>query len=57
MAKINNANNIKRGEIIIYKTAKNEVDLKVRLEKETILLTQQQVGQLFDVKKQRSQNM
>lgn len=37
--------------MIIYKTAKNEVDLKVRLEKETILLTQQQVGQLFDVKK------
>lgn len=51
MAKISNTNDIKRGEIIIYKTAKNEVDLKVRFEKETILLTQQQVSRLFDVKK------
>jgi death-on-curing family protein len=42
---------LNKGEIIIYKTAKNEVDLKVRLEKETILLTQQQVGKLFDVQK------
>lgn len=51
MTKINIANDIKRGEIVIYKTTKNEVDLKVRLEKETILLTQQQVSQLFDVQK------
>src|SRR3989344_4347642 len=51
MKKFDNTNGTKRGEMVIYKTAKNEVDLKVRLEKETILLTQQQVSRLFDVQK------
>ena len=47
MAKIDKTSEIKRGEIIIYKTAKNEVDLSVRLEKETIWLTQKQIATLF----------
>jgi prophage maintenance system killer protein len=37
----------KKGEIIIYKTPKNEVELKVKLEKETIWLTQDQIAVLF----------
>lgn len=44
-------NNMQRGEIIIYKTSKNEVELRVRMGRETVLLTQQQVSQLFDVQK------
>lgn len=44
-------NNIKQGEIIIYKTAKNEVDLKVRLEKETIWLNLNQIAYLFNTDK------
>ncbi len=40
-------NDTKRGEIVIYKTAKNEVDLKVRLEKETIWLDTRQMAFLF----------
>ena len=32
----NKNNDFKKGEKIIYKTAKNEVGLKVKLEKETI---------------------
>ena len=47
MAKIDKTSEIKRGDIIIYKTAKNEVDLSVRLEKETIWLTQKQIATLF----------
>jgi len=37
----------KKGEVIIYKTSKNEVELKVRLEEETVWLTQQQIALLF----------
>ena len=37
----------KKGEIIIYKTPKNEVELKVKLEKDTIWLTQDQIALLF----------
>lgn len=48
MTKINNTEERKRGEIILYKTAKNEVDLKIRLEKETVWLTQKQIATLFD---------
>ena len=51
MAKISSANDIKRGEIVIYKTAKNEVDLKVRLEKETIWLNLNQISFLFNTDK------
>lgn len=49
MEKINNTNDIKRGAIIIYKTAKNEVDLKVRMEKETVWLDAHQIALLFRV--------
>lgn len=51
MARISNTDNLKRGEIIIYKTAKNEVDLKVRLEKETIWLNLNQIAYLFNTDK------
>lgn len=37
-----------RGEIVIYKPSKNEVELKVRLEHETVWLTQKQMAALFD---------
>ena len=39
--------NFKKGKIIIYKTSKNEVDLKVRFENETVWLTQAEIGELF----------
>src|SRR3990167_4341124 len=39
--------NFKKGEIIIYKTSKNEVYLDVRMEKETVWLTQNQTAVLF----------
>jgi len=41
--KINN----KKGEIIIYKTSKNEVELKVRFENENIWLSLNQIAKLF----------
>lgn len=40
-------NDFNRGEIVIYKTPQNEVELKVKLEKETIWLTQNQIALLF----------
>ena len=39
--------NFQKGEIIIYKTSQNEVELKVKLEKETIWLAQNQIALLF----------
>jgi len=42
---------IKKGEIVIYQTPKKEVELKVRLEKETVWLTQVQVALLFDTER------
>ncbi len=36
-----------RGEIIIYQTSKKEVELQVRLEKDTVWLTQSQITLLF----------
>lgn len=38
-----------KGKIIIYQTAKKEVELRVRLEKETIWLNAHQMAQIFDV--------
>ncbi len=38
-----------KGEVIIYRTAKKEVELKVRLEKETVWLDARQMAQIFDV--------
>lgn len=42
-----NKDNLRKGEIIIYKTSKNEVELEVKLEKETVWLTQNQIALLF----------
>lgn len=42
-----NKNNLQKGKIIIYKTSKNEVGLKVKLEKETVWLTQNQIALLL----------
>ena len=47
MTKIKTQEN--RGKIIIYKTAKNEVKLDVRLEKETIWLDAHQMSKIFNV--------
>ncbi|MBU0722382.1 virulence protein RhuM/Fic/DOC family protein [Patescibacteria group bacterium] len=44
-------NDFQKGEIIIYKTVKNEVELKVKLEKETIWLTQNQIALLFNTQR------
>ena len=41
-------NNFKKGEIIIYKTSQNEVELKVKLEQETVWLSLDQLAILFD---------
>lgn len=39
--------NLQKGEIIIYKTSKNEVELEVKLEKETVWLSLDQMAVLF----------
>jgi len=39
-------NKFNRGEIVIYRTAKKEVELKVRLEKETVWLDAHQMAQV-----------
>ena len=41
-------NNFKKGEIIIYKTSQNEVELKVKLEQEMVWLSLDQLAILFD---------
>ena len=41
----------KKGEIVIYETPKREVKLDVRLEKETVWLTQKQIAILFDTQR------
>ena len=40
---------LNKGEIIIYKTSKKEVELKVRFEKETLWLDAHQIAQVFGV--------
>jgi len=42
-------NNINKGEIIIYCPKSGEVEVKVKLEKETIWLDAHQIAQIFDV--------
>jgi len=42
---------ISRGEIIIYHPKSGEVELKVKLEKETIWLTQAQIALLFNIER------
>ncbi|MBI3583461.1 MAG: virulence protein RhuM/Fic/DOC family protein [Nitrospinae bacterium] len=39
--------NLQKGKIIIYKTSKNEVELKVRFEKESVWLRQNEIALLF----------
>jgi prophage maintenance system killer protein len=41
----------KKGEIVIYKTARNEIQLEVRMEKETVWLTQSQIATLFSTQR------
>jgi len=41
-------NNLNKGEIAIYKNQQNEVELKVKLEKETVWLSLDQMTVLFD---------
>lgn len=38
-----------KGEVVIYTTAKKEVELRVRMENETVWLSQKQMAELFDV--------
>ena len=38
----------KKGEIVIYKTPQNEVELKVKLEQETVWLSLDQMAVLFN---------
>lgn len=47
MAKINKTSEVKRGEIIIYKTAENEVDLRVHFRDESVWLRQNEISALF----------
>ncbi|MGB3480526.1 MAG: RhuM family protein, partial [bacterium] len=42
-------NNTRKGEIVIYQTAKKKVELRVRLEKETIWIDAHQIAQVFIV--------
>ncbi|PIP23055.1 MAG: hypothetical protein COX37_00620 [Candidatus Nealsonbacteria bacterium CG23_combo_of_CG06-09_8_20_14_all_39_17] len=44
-------NEFKKGEIVVCRTAKNEVELRVRMEKETVWLTQNQVAVLFNIQR------
>lgn len=40
--------NVNKGEIVIYQTPQKEIELRVRLEKETVWLTQKQMAVLFE---------
>ncbi|KKQ21903.1 MAG: putative Death-on-curing family protein [Candidatus Moranbacteria bacterium GW2011_GWF2_37_11] len=52
MKKKNTEKNLpNKGEVIIYKTSKNEVALDVRLENETVWLTQKQIAILFNTER------
>lgn len=41
----------KKGKIVMYKTARNEFQLEVRIEKETVWLTQSQIATLFSTQR------
>ena len=47
MPKKKKAEKFNRGEIVIYKSSKNEVDLRVRFEDETVWLRQNEIADLF----------
>ena len=51
MTDIDGVHNANRGEIIIYRAEDNTVQLNVRMENETVWLTQKQMADLFGVKK------
>jgi len=40
---------LEKNQIVIYKTSDNEVELRVKMEKETIWLSQKNIAELFDV--------
>jgi len=42
---------IKKGEVVIYRTSKNEVELRVRFEGKTVWLTQNQIALLFSTQR------
>ena len=44
-------NNISKGKIVIYQPKGGEVELRVKLEKETIWLTQKQISNLFNAER------
>ncbi len=44
-------NYFNKGEVVIYKTPQKEIELMVRLEKETVWLTQSQIALLFGTKR------
>lgn len=48
---MNTGNATNRGEIIIYRAEDNTVQLDVRMEQETVWLTQKQIAELFGVKR------
>ncbi|MEK7555196.1 MAG: virulence protein RhuM/Fic/DOC family protein [Patescibacteria group bacterium] len=52
MPKINKIDETKRGEIVIYKTSKNEVELRVRFKGEKVWLRQDEIAKLYN--KERS---
>ena len=52
MAEIDGVHNANRGEIIIYRAEDNTIQLDVRMENETVWLSQQQMVQLFNSTKQ-----
>lgn len=40
-------NNFGKGSVVIYQTKNKQIQLEVKLEKETVWLTQKQIAQLF----------
>ena len=49
MAKKEKIEKFNKGEVIIYKSSKNEIELKVRFEDETVWLDAHQMARIFDV--------
>ena len=45
-------NNFQKGEIVIYKTPKNEVEVEVRFEKDTVWLRQDEIARLYGKERQ-----
>jgi len=43
-------NELNKGEIVIYKTKGGKTSLEVKLEKDTVWLSQKQMAELFEVK-------